>query len=137
MFRNDEFSSFPYLLIGIGIGMVAGLLLAPRSGEEMREDIRRRTHEGMDYLNQQADKLRDGAEKVASKGKEVKNGSGNKARLSGLPRLGNHPTSKFKDADPYQAASPNEGYDLSFGMLFSAKSKGKDLKHEFLSSQKV
>jgi gas vesicle protein len=70
MFRNDEFSSFPYLLIGIGIGMVAGLLLAPRSGEDMREDIRRRTHEGMDYLNQQADKLRDGAEKVVSKGKE-------------------------------------------------------------------
>ena len=70
MFRNDEFSSFPYLLIGIGIGMVAGLLLAPRSGEEMREDIRRRTHEGMDYLNQQADKLRDGVEKVVTKGKE-------------------------------------------------------------------
>ena len=70
MFRNEEFSSFPYLLIGIGIGMVAGLLLAPRSGEEMREDIRRRTHEGVDYLNQQAEKLRDGAEKVVSKGKE-------------------------------------------------------------------
>jgi len=70
MFRNDEFSSFPYLLIGIGIGMVAGLLLAPRSGEDMREDIRRRTHEGMDYLNQQADKLRDGVEKVVTKGKE-------------------------------------------------------------------
>ena len=70
MFRNDEFSSFPYLLIGIGIGMVAGLLLAPRSGEDMREDMRRRTHEGMDYLNQQADKLRDGAEKVVTKGKE-------------------------------------------------------------------
>jgi gas vesicle protein len=70
MFRNDEFSSFPYLLIGIGIGMAAGLLLAPRSGEEIREDIRRRTNEGVDYLNQQAEKLRDGAEKVVSKGKE-------------------------------------------------------------------
>jgi gas vesicle protein len=70
MFRNDEFSSFPYLLIGIGIGMVAGLLLAPRSGEEMREDIRRRTNEGVDYLNQQAEKLRDGAEKAVSKGKD-------------------------------------------------------------------
>ena len=53
MFRNDGFSSFPYLLIGIGVGMVAALLLAPRSGEEMREDIRRRTNEGVDYLNQQ------------------------------------------------------------------------------------
>jgi gas vesicle protein len=69
MFRNDD-SSFPYLLIGIGIGMVAGLLLAPRSGEEMREDIRHRTNEGMDYLNQQAEKLRDGAERAVNKGKE-------------------------------------------------------------------
>lgn len=70
MFRNDESSGFSYLLIGIGIGMVAGLLLAPRSGEEMREDIRRRANEGADYLNQQAEKLRDGAEKVVNKGKE-------------------------------------------------------------------
>jgi gas vesicle protein len=70
MFRNDELSGFPYLLIGIGIGMVAGLLLAPRSGEEIREDIRRRTNEGVDYLNQQAEKLRDGAVKVVTKGKE-------------------------------------------------------------------
>jgi gas vesicle protein len=70
MFRNDELSGVAYLLIGIGIGVAAGLLLAPRSGEEMREDIRRRTNEGVDYLNQQADKLRDGAEKVVTKGKE-------------------------------------------------------------------
>jgi len=70
MFRNDESAAFGYLLIGIGIGVVAGLFFAPRSGEEMREDIRRRTHEGVDYLNQQAEKLREGAEKVVSKGKE-------------------------------------------------------------------
>jgi gas vesicle protein len=70
MFRDDEFTSIPYFLIGIGIGAVAGLLLAPRSGEEMREDVRRRANEGLDYLNQQAAKLRDGAEKAATKGKE-------------------------------------------------------------------
>jgi len=70
MFRHDESSALGYLLIGIGIGLVAGLVFAPRSGEEMREEIRRRTHEGVDYLNQQAEKLREGAEKVVSKGKE-------------------------------------------------------------------
>lgn len=70
MFRHDESAGFGYLLIGIGIGVVVGLFLAPRSGEEMREDIRRRTHEGVDYLNQQAKKLRDGAEKVVNKSKE-------------------------------------------------------------------
>jgi gas vesicle protein len=70
MFRHDESAGFGYLLIGIGIGVVVGLFLAPRSGEEMREDIRRRTHEGVDYLNQQAEKLRDGAEKVVNRSKE-------------------------------------------------------------------
>ena len=70
MYRNDEIASLPYLLIGLGIGMVAGLMLAPRSGEELREDIRRRSHEGADYLNQQAEKFRESAEKVVNKGKE-------------------------------------------------------------------
>jgi gas vesicle protein len=70
MIKNDDNSSFPYLLIGIGIGIAAGLMLAPRSGEEIRQDVRRRTNEGLDYLNQQAEKLREGAEKVMTKGKE-------------------------------------------------------------------
>jgi gas vesicle protein len=69
MNRNDE-SSFAYLVIGIGIGLAVGMLLAPRSGEALRQDVRRRTHEGLDYLNQQADKLRDNTERVVSKGKE-------------------------------------------------------------------
>ena len=70
MLRNDESTGFAYLLIGMGVGVAAGLLLAPRSGQEMREDIRRRTNSGVDYLNQQAEKLRGGAEKFVSKGKE-------------------------------------------------------------------
>jgi len=70
MFRDDEFSSIPYLLIGIGIGMIAGVLLAPRSGEEIRRDVRRSANEGLDYLNQQADKVRDRAGNVVTKGKE-------------------------------------------------------------------
>jgi gas vesicle protein len=69
MNRNDE-SSFAYLVIGIGIGLAVGMLLAPRSGEELRHDVRRRTNEGLDYLNQQAEKLRDSTERVVSRGKE-------------------------------------------------------------------
>jgi gas vesicle protein len=63
-------SNFAYLLIGMAIGMAAGILLAPRSGEEMRNDVRRRASEGFDYLSEQADRLRDGGEKVVNRGKE-------------------------------------------------------------------
>jgi gas vesicle protein len=70
MVRDDEFNGIPYLLIGIGIGMIAGVMLAPQSGERVRRDVRRRAIEGFDYLNQQADRVRDGAEKAVTKGNE-------------------------------------------------------------------
>ena len=58
------------LVIGMGIGLLVGLLWAPRSGEETRKEVRRRTSEGLDYLNQQAERLRDGADKLAAMSKE-------------------------------------------------------------------
>ena len=70
MYQDKPFSGFPYLVIGIGLGMVAGLLLAPRSGAELRQDVRRRATEGLDYINQQAEKFRDGTHTVVAKGKE-------------------------------------------------------------------
>jgi gas vesicle protein len=63
-------SSFAYLLIGMAIGMAAGVLFAPRSGKEIRENVRRRTSEGLDYLNQRAERLRDSTEKAVNRGKE-------------------------------------------------------------------
>jgi gas vesicle protein len=63
-------SSFAYLLIGLAIGIAAGVLLAPRSGREIREDVRRRTSEGLDYLNQRTERLRDSTEKAVNRGKE-------------------------------------------------------------------
>jgi gas vesicle protein len=62
--------NFAYLLLGIAIGTAAGVLLAPRSGEEIRNDVRRRAREGLDYLSEQAERLRDRSEKVVNRGKE-------------------------------------------------------------------
>ncbi len=70
MYRDEGFNGFSYLLIGIGLGVVAGLLLAPRSGEELRQSVRRRATDGLDYINQQAEKFRNSADKVVAKGKE-------------------------------------------------------------------
>jgi gas vesicle protein len=68
--RDNESSSIPYLLIGIGIGVIAGIVLAPESGQEIRRDVRRRANKGFDYLNQQADRVRESAEKAVTTGKE-------------------------------------------------------------------
>lgn len=68
--RYDASPGLGFLLIGIGLGVAAGLFLASRSGEEMREGLRRRTHEGLEYLNQQAEKVRDSTGTAITKGKE-------------------------------------------------------------------
>jgi gas vesicle protein len=69
MKTNDE-SRFPYFLVGMGLGVVAGLLFAPRSGEETRRYLRERRNKGLDTLNRQAGKLRESAEAVVEKGKK-------------------------------------------------------------------
>jgi gas vesicle protein len=70
MKTNDE-SKFHYFLVGIGLGAIAGLLLAPRSGEETRKYLRERSTKGLDTLNQQAGKPRESAEALVQKGKEI------------------------------------------------------------------
>ena len=69
MQTNGE-SKFSYLLIGLGLGAIAGLLCASRSGEETRKYLRERSNKGLDTLNQRAGKLRESAEGIVKKGKE-------------------------------------------------------------------
>ena len=69
MITNGE-SKFPYFLVGMGLGAIAGLLFAPRSGEETRKYLRERSTKGLDTLNQQAGKLRESADVIVKKGKE-------------------------------------------------------------------
>ncbi len=67
---NDSDVKVAYFLIGLGLGFLGGILFAPRTGEEIREDVRRRTNEGWEYLNDQADKLRNATEKIVERTKE-------------------------------------------------------------------
>ena len=69
MTTNGEFK-IAYLIIGFGLGLLAGVLYAPRSGEETRKQVRRRTDEGLDYLYEQTEKLRDNADKIVETTKE-------------------------------------------------------------------
>jgi gas vesicle protein len=49
-----ENNGFAYFLLGLGVGVAAGVLLAPKAGEETREFIRSKADEGVDYVRSRA-----------------------------------------------------------------------------------
>lgn len=59
-----------FLLLGIGIGAVSSLLLAPRTGREMRHAIREKTDKGREALGRRSQELSEVARSAIDKGKE-------------------------------------------------------------------
>lgn len=57
---SDEFRIF-YFIIGVSLGVIAGLLCAPRPGRETRDELRRGALDGLDYVSDEATKARAGA----------------------------------------------------------------------------
>ena len=66
----DKFGNF---LLGLGLGVGAGLLLAPRSGQETRDLLLNKADEGKDYLKRQSEDLRGSAADMVDKGREAIN----------------------------------------------------------------
>ena len=64
-------NSFVWFLAGLGLGALAGVLYAPRSGAETREALRARAEEGRDYMRSRAREARDQAQQWADKGREA------------------------------------------------------------------
>lgn len=64
-------SKFSYLLIGLGLGAMGGLMAAILAHKETRELIRDRSGKSLDYLNQQAGKLRETADVIVQQGKKL------------------------------------------------------------------
>jgi gas vesicle protein len=51
----EQNSGITYFVVGLGIGVAVGLLMAPRSGEETRQLLRTKADEGTDFLRAKAD----------------------------------------------------------------------------------
>jgi len=66
-------NSFLWFLAGLGIGAIAGVLYAPRSGEETREALRSRAEEGRDFVRERARQTRQQASEWADRGRDVLN----------------------------------------------------------------
>jgi gas vesicle protein len=65
----EERSGFGYFLLGLGIGVAAGILWAPRSGEETRQLLSDRAGDSADYLRNRA---QDGTEYVKNQTENIK-----------------------------------------------------------------
>jgi gas vesicle protein len=70
---DSNSNSFLWFLAGLGLGAVAGVLYAPRSGNETREALRSRAEEGRDYVKTRARDVRSQAEQWVDRGRDVLN----------------------------------------------------------------
>jgi hypothetical protein len=67
--RTSRETGIPYLIIGVGLGLVAGVLLASRSQADW-EQFRRGANDSLDYLTREGEKVRAGADEFVGKTKE-------------------------------------------------------------------
>ena len=69
--RTNGESKFSFLLIGLGLGAIGGLMAALLARKETRESLRESSSKTLDYLNQQGKKLREITGGIVEKGKEL------------------------------------------------------------------
>jgi gas vesicle protein len=71
MNESNGGGKFSYLLAGIGIGTIVGILVAPRPGRETREFLSQRADEARQRAQQKARELRERADDLVQRGREV------------------------------------------------------------------
>ena len=64
-------SRFSFFLVGMGIGALLGILFAPKSGEETREELLERADQGREYAQRKARELRERAEELLERSREL------------------------------------------------------------------
>jgi len=68
---DNTASKVSYFLVGLGVGALLGILFAPKSGEETREYLAKKAEEGRDYAQKKAKELRERAEDLIERGKDI------------------------------------------------------------------
>ena len=67
----EDDSKLSYFFLGLGLGVAAGVLFAPKSGAETRDYLRSRAEEGTDYVKRRAEDLRDNAAEAIDRSKDT------------------------------------------------------------------
>jgi len=99
-------NKFSYFFLGLGLGVAAGILFAPKAGPETREIIKSKAGEGTDYLKKQSTVLKDSAGDLVDKGKSLLNRQ--KDTLNQAVEAGKQ---AYREAvEPAERNVTNEGY---------------------------
>jgi gas vesicle protein len=61
-------TAITFLLIGLGTGAALGVLLAPKSGKQMRRDLRRSYEDALDTISDWSDEAKDRFDEAVEKG---------------------------------------------------------------------
>jgi len=60
-----------FLLIGLGVGALTALLLAPKTGKQLRKEIRRKYEDAKDTIDDWKDEAKEAAEDVMERGSDI------------------------------------------------------------------
>lgn len=82
--RSTVGTAVTFLLIGLGVGALTALLLAPKSGKQMRRDLRRRYEDTVDALNERAEDWADRGSDFVNTAREKAKAAKEKARAFGI-----------------------------------------------------
>lgn len=67
----ENTNKLSYFFLGLGIGVAAGVLFAPKSGEETRDFLKSKADEGTDYLRRRSEDLKGSANDLVDRSKEA------------------------------------------------------------------
>ncbi len=103
----EDDNKLSYFFLGLGLGVAAGILFAPKAGPETRELIKTKAGEGADYLKQRSGDLKESANDLVDKGKSLLNRQ--KDQLNDAVQAGKQ---AYREAvgSPADRNTGNEGY---------------------------
>ena len=66
----DEDNKLSYFFLGLGVGIAAGVLFAPKSGAETRDYLRSKAEESADFVKRRGVDLKETASDAVERGKQ-------------------------------------------------------------------
>jgi gas vesicle protein len=66
----EDDNKLGYFFLGLGLGVAAGVLFAPQSGEETRRLIKDKAEEGVDFVKRRSVDLQETAAEALERGKQ-------------------------------------------------------------------